>query len=102
MYDVEKTKIFLSEAKKIDVPILLGVMPLKGLKMAKFMNEKVAGIDIPEDVMERIEGGVKGVEISKEFIKNIYVHEGLSGIHIIALGDIEATNEIIHYVRSFD
>ncbi|MFH1894481.1 MAG: methylenetetrahydrofolate reductase, partial [Patescibacteria group bacterium] len=47
MYDVVKTKEFLSMAKDIGVPILLGIMPLRGLKMAEYMNEKVAGIDIP-------------------------------------------------------
>ncbi len=99
MYDAEKTKNFLSKANDLSTPILLGIMPLKSLKMAKFMNENVAGIDISEDVMDKIENGVKGVEIAKEFIKEIYGSEGLSGIHIMALGDVDATNEIIDFTR---
>ncbi len=83
MYDIEKTRSFLSKAKDLNVPILLGVMPLKGLKMAQYMNENVAGIDIPDEVIEKLKGGVKGVEITKEFVKEIYGYEGLSGIHII-------------------
>ena len=75
-------------------------MPLKGLKMAEYMNEKVAGIDIPQDVMERIRGGVKGTEIAKEFIGEMYGLAGLAGIHIMALGDVKATNEIISFVDS--
>ena len=66
--------------------------------MANFMNENVAGIDIPAAVLEKINGGVKGPEIAKEFIEEIYSLEGLSGIHIMALGDVEATNEIIGFV----
>ncbi len=61
MYDVQKTKSFLSRAKDLNTPILLGVMPLKSVKMAQFMNKNVAGIEIPDDVMDRIENGVKGV-----------------------------------------
>jgi len=99
MYDVQKTKTFLSKAKDLDAPILLGVMPLKSIKMAQFMNENVAGIEIPDDVMDKIGNGVKGVEIAKEFVKEIYGTDGLSGIHIMALGDVNATNEIIDYVR---
>ena len=99
MYDVQKTKNFLSKAKELDAPVLLGVMPLKSLKMAQFMNENVAGIEIPDDVMDKIGNGVKGVEIAKEFVKEIYGTDGLDGIHIMALGDVNATNEIIDYVR---
>ncbi len=99
MYDVEKTKTFLSKAKELSTPILLGIMPLKSLKMAKFMNENVAGIDISDEVMDKIENGVKGVEIAKEFVKEIYGCEGLAGIHIMALGDVDATNEIIDFTR---
>jgi homocysteine S-methyltransferase len=98
MYDVEKTKRFFEQACSLGVPILLGIMPLKGLKMANFMNEHVAGIDIPSDVIAKLEGGVKGTEIVKEFIKEIYGLSGLSGIHIMALGDVSATNEIISFV----
>ncbi|MEW6618954.1 MAG: methylenetetrahydrofolate reductase [bacterium] len=99
VYDVGKAKEFLNKAKNLGVPILLGIMPLKGLKMAQYMNEKVAGIHIPEEVMDKLKAGVKGVEIAKESVKEIYGSEGLSGIHIMALGDIMATNEIIEYVR---
>jgi len=99
MYDLEKTKEFLSRAKGLGAPILLGIMPLKGLKMAQYMNEKVAGIDIPDEVIEKLKSGVKGAEIAKEFVKEIYGLAGLAGIHIMALGDVKATNEIIEYVR---
>lgn len=98
MYDVEKTKSFFKAATDLEVPILLGIMPLKSIKMANFMNENVAGIDIPASVLEKINGGAKGTEIAKEFIEEIYSFEGLSGIHIMALGDVDATNEIISFV----
>jgi len=100
MYDVEKTKLFFNRVEVLGLPILLGIMPLKSLKMAQYMNEKVAGIEISEEVMGKIKAGVKGTEIAKEFIKEIYGLKGLSGIHIMALGDVKATNEIIEYVKT--
>jgi homocysteine S-methyltransferase len=102
MYDVEKTKRFHEEARALDVPILLGIMPLKGLKMANFMNENVAGIDIPANVIDKLQKGVKGTEIAKEFIEEIYGLDGLSGIHIMALGDVDATNEIVSFVNNLN
>jgi len=100
MYDVEKTKLFFNRVEVLGLPILLGIMPLKSLKMAQYMNEKVAGIEISEEVMGKIKAGVKGTEIAKEFIKEIYGLKGLSGIHIMALGDVKATNEIIEHVKT--
>ncbi len=102
MYDVEKTKRFFELASDLSVPILLGIMPLKGLKMANFMNEHVVGIDIPSDVIEKLQNGVKGTEIAKEFINEIHGLKGLSGIHIMALGDVNATNEIISFIESLE
>jgi homocysteine S-methyltransferase len=102
MYDVEKTKRFFKAASALEVPILLGIMPLKSIKMANFMNENVAGIDIPESVLEKINSGVKGTEIAKEFIEEIYSLDGLSGIHIMALGDVDATNDIIKFVEGLN
>jgi homocysteine S-methyltransferase len=98
MYDLEKTKRFFSAASELKVPILLGIMPLKSIRMANFMNENVAGIDIPKSVLEKINEGAKGTEIAKEFIEEIYSIDGLSGIHIMALGDVDATNDIISFV----
>ncbi len=99
MYDVDKTKAFLHRAKDLGVPILLGIMPLKGLKMAQFMNDNVAGVEIPESVLEQLKAGVTGVEIAKQFLQEIRSLPGIAGIHIMALGDVKATNSMIAFVR---
>lgn len=99
VYDVNKTKEFVHRVRDLGVPVLVGIMPLKGLKMAQYMNEKVAGVEIPEEVMEKIKGGVTGVEIAREFVKELLNIPGVVGIHIMALGDVKATNAIVEYVR---
>ena len=98
VYDAKKTVSFLKEARKFEKPIVIGVMPLKSVKMAKFMNENVAGIDVPEEVISRMENdGVTGIEITCDFIKEII--EYTDGIHIMAMGDVAGTNRIIEYVN---
>ena len=97
-YDVEKTLAFLAEARTLGKPILLGVMPLKSVKMAKFMNEHVAGIDVPDEVIARMEDeGATGIEITCDFIEKIIDHT--DGIHIIAMGDVQGTNRIVEFVH---
>lgn len=97
VYDAEKTIAFLKAARKLDRPVIIGVMPLKSVKMARFMNKNVEGIDVPESVILRMEQeGLSGVEITCDFVKEIIEHT--DGIHIMAMGDVKGTNRIIEYV----
>ncbi|MCP3900541.1 MAG: 5,10-methylenetetrahydrofolate reductase, partial [Desulfobacteraceae bacterium] len=96
VYDSEKTIGFLEKARKLGKPILIGLMPLKSVKMARFMDKNVEGIDVPEEVISQMENDKKtGVEITCDFIKEIV--EYVDGIHIMAMGDVKGTNSIIEY-----
>ena len=100
VYDAEKTITFLKDAKALDKPILIGVMPLKSAKMARFMNKNVEGIDVPDDVIDRMENdGVTGIQIACDFIKEVV--EYTDGIHIMAMGDVEGTNRILEFINAF-
>lgn len=102
IFDVEDLKRFLDAVDKagITVPIMAGVIPLKSAGMAKFMNEKVPGICVPQAQIDALaaaaeegrEQGVKGLpvklgmEMAAELIAQIK-QEGLcSGVHIMAIG----------------
>ena len=65
VYNTEKAIAFAQKAKALGKPILFGIMPLKSVKMARYMQEKVAGIDVPDAVISRMENdGVSGIEIA--------------------------------------
>nr|HID59716.1 5,10-methylenetetrahydrofolate reductase [Desulfobacterales bacterium] len=98
VYDAERTITFINSAKVLGKPILIGIMPLKSLKMARYMKEKVEGIDVPDEIISRMEKeGVSGIQIVCDVIRDIY--EYVDGIHIMALGDVKGTNQIIEYVK---
>ena len=99
VYDPERAVNFLKKARKLNKPILIGVMPLKSVKMARFMDKNVEGIDVPEEVISRMENeGVTGIEITCDFIREII--EYADGIHIMAMGDVKGTNSIIEFADS--
>lgn len=98
VYDAEKTRAFLEKAKPLNVPVVIGIMPLKSAKMARFMDKNVEGIDVPEDVIARMEDGATGIEIAKDFIAEI-INE-VDGIHIMAMGNVDGTNELVAFIRS--
>ena len=83
------------------VYILGGVTPLKSAGMAKYMNSKVAGMDVPEDIIKRMAGAPKGkekeegVKIAVETIQKLKKIKGVAGVHIMAIEWEEAVPEIV-------
>jgi len=99
VYDVQQTLPFLEKTRAFKQPVLLGMMPLKSAKMARYMNDHVEGIDVPEDIIRSMEAdGKSGVEIACETIREIYQY--VDGIHLMAMGDIHGTNRIIEFIKT--
>jgi methylenetetrahydrofolate reductase (NADPH) len=83
------------------VSILAGVTPLKSAGMARYMRDKVAGMDIPDEVITRIEGVPKtkqrkeGIQICVETIQRLKEMQGIKGFHVMAIEWEEAVGEIV-------
>ena len=87
----EWMKMAREEGLTQKVHILGGVTPLKSAGMAKFMNNKVAGMDVPESLINRMAGVPKekaveeGIKICLETIAELRDIEGVHGVHIMAI-----------------
>ncbi|MCQ3936767.1 MAG: hypothetical protein DPW18_06930 [Chloroflexi bacterium] len=84
------------------VYILIGVAPLKSLRMARYLHERIPGVFVPEAVMKRMElanekGGAEeeGVQIALEVIEKVRTRQGVNGIHIMAVGWEEIVPRIV-------
>ena len=102
IFDIESLKRFMDLVDKAGIKchIMAGIIPLKGAGMAKFMNENVPGIAVPQDMIDRLaaaaaegkEKGVKGlpmqlgIEMAAEFIAKIRDEKLCDGVHIMAIG----------------
>jgi len=99
VYDVNKAIAFSEKARNLGKPILMGIMPLRSLKMARYMKDNVEGIDIPDEIISSMEKeGKTGIEIACNIINDIYKY--VDGIHIMALGDVKGTNQIIRVCKN--
>ena len=72
------------------VYILIGVAPLKNLKIAQYLHENVPGVTMPEKIMKRMEkagesASEEGVQIALEVIDSVKKKKGVNGIHIMTL-----------------
>ena len=88
VYEPEKFIKFMEQAKQFGVPVMLGIVIPKSVGMAKFMNANVAGITVPDSMIEELKkdkektkAGITGVEISARIIRECKDY-CLSLIHI--------------------
>ena len=102
IFDLEYFKRFMDEVDKagIKTHIMAGIIPLKAAGMAKYMNENVPGINVPQHMIDRLaaaaaegkEKGVKGlpmqagIEMAAEMIAQIKDQGLCDGVHIMAIG----------------
>jgi len=90
IYDLRKFEEFMKKAEKYKVPILGGIVLLKSAGMAKYMNEKVAGVSVPERYIKMMAEAKKkerarvSIQIGAELIKGI--KQLCQGVHIMPLG----------------
>lgn len=72
-----------------EIHILAGVTPLKSLKMTERMKFHVPGVDIPDDIYDRMKNAdhtkQEGHDIALSLINEIKKIKGIHGIHITAL-----------------
>jgi len=104
VYDPDRFEIWLDALARRNildrVYILVGVTPLRSLKMAQYMHHDVPGVVVPERLLKRLEAagdGVEeeGVQIALEVIEAIKGKEGVHGIHLMAVGWEEIVPRIV-------
>lgn len=90
VYDPAQFERFVRQVEYLKVPILVGIILLKSAAMARFMNNNVAGVTVPDDIIEEI-GSVptperpgKAVQIGARLIRQM---KGMcQGVHVMTLG----------------
>ncbi len=88
VYDAAAFEKFMDSARGFGVPVLAGMIVLKSARMARFLNDKLPGVSVPESVIEEMESArnrvVTGVRITSRLIRE--VRDMCDGTHIMAIG----------------
>jgi len=103
VYDVPKFAAWMEEICDIGLDekthILAGIIPVKSVGMARYMRKFVSGVEIPDDMMKRLEEAkdvkVEGVELILEIIEQVMEIPGVHGIHVQAVGWEEIVPDIM-------
>jgi 5,10-methylenetetrahydrofolate reductase len=103
VYDVHKFADWMDEicAEGLDekVHILAGIIPVKSVGMARYMKKFVSGVEIPDEMIKRLEEAKdvkeEGIEIILDIIEEVKQIPGVHGIHVQAVGWEEIVPEIM-------
>ena len=106
-FDIEDAKEFLKELEKYNVPVLLGLFPLKNYGIAWYFNEYIPGVSVPKDLLQELKKVKKeykedkkkrneaidkiNIDFFEPFIREIKKTTKAAGIHCMA----------VHYERLF-
>ena len=91
IYDIGLLERFLKLTAHINIPKIIGIMPLKSYKMVEYLNNNLPGIFVPSGVKERMRGMdvEEGIKISREHISEIRKFKEAAGVHIFPLRDMD-------------
>jgi methylenetetrahydrofolate reductase (NADPH) len=95
IYNMDRFRQWIAQANDMGltekVYILAGVTPMKSVGMARYMQSKVPGMDVPDEIIERLRGAGKGkvaaegIKIACEQIQEFKEMQGVCGVHLMAI-----------------
>ena len=104
VYNVEKLRKFMKRAGDLGlldkVYILAGVGPIKSIGMARYMQNNVPGLDVPEAIITRLKGVPKekrreeGIRQCADIVSEVREIPGIAGVHIMAIEWEEAVPQV--------
>ncbi len=101
VYDINTIHRFLRDTKDLNIPIIVGFLPLVSHRNAEFLHNEVPGISIPKEIMERMKIANTGEAAKKEGVKIIQeiiteIKNEVQGIYLMPpLGKYELAVDII-------
>ncbi|MBF0567903.1 MAG: methylenetetrahydrofolate reductase [Nitrospirae bacterium] len=102
IYDIEKFKSFMAFAREKNARVMAGLVVLKSVGMANFLNNNVPGIKVPAELIAELKAAGKekaldtGMSITARHIKQLKEEKICDGVHIMAIGMEDKVPEILH------
>ncbi len=103
VYNVPKFAKWMEMVRELGLhekcKILAGVGPIKSVGAARYMQNKVPGLDVPDEIVARLKGAenvkAEGIKLCIDIIQQVKEIKGVAGVHIMAIEWEEAVPEIV-------
>jgi methylenetetrahydrofolate reductase (NADPH) len=88
VYEPDKFAKFMKRVEGFGIPIMAGVIPLKSVGMARYMNKNVAGVFVPEETIQKMaaaeDKAQAGLQLAAELMRDL--KDLCQGLHIMPIG----------------
>jgi methylenetetrahydrofolate reductase (NADPH) len=88
VYDLESFEKFMKRVEGFNTRVLGGIILLKSVGMARFMNKNIAGVFVPEPLIQELKAaedkGQASIDIAVRLVKGM--KDLCQGVHIMAMG----------------
>ncbi len=97
VFSEQLMEVFMRQIEHVKIPVIAGILLVRSLKTAKFLQEKVPGVFVPDELFKALENsenqeaaGLKyAVELSQKLLKMC------QGVHLMAIKDEEILVDIV-------
>ncbi len=90
VYYAEQLTNFLEEVDIGDIPVLVGILPLTGSRMAEFLSNEVPGMSVPDDIRDSLKKADSkekekeiGIEVAQNALKKSREIPNVKGVYIM-------------------
>ena len=103
IFDIDRFERWMVKVRELGLHkkcyIMGGVTPIKSIGAARYMQNNVSGMIVPEELITRIKGAQdkkkEGIKIAVETIQRLREIEGVAGVHVMAIAWEEVVPEIV-------
>ncbi len=97
IFDRETLERFMLAMAPLKTPVIAGVLLIRSAKMARFLNENIPGVQVPQALLDRFDRAedpmAEGIAIARETVG--WARELCQGVHLMTLGHEDKIPEIL-------
>ena len=98
IFSLKVLEDFLNMTKHLSIPKIIGIMPLRSVKMVDYIENNLGHISVPDSIKNRMKnrGGIEeGVAIAQELIEELSTIKEIAGIHIFPMNRLSIVPQLI-------
>ena len=97
IFSLKVLEDFLNMTKHLSIPKIIGIMPLRSVKMVDYIENNLGHISIPDSIKNRMKnrGIEEGIVIAQELIEELLAIKEIAGIHIFPMNRLSIVPQLI-------
>jgi len=95
VFHIHQVERYLEKTHHLPIHVIFGILPLKSVKMAHYLQQNVPGIEISKDILKKMEAGGRqaGVENAQALIDQM--KNFVQGVHLYPIGDLQVVYDVL-------